>query len=270
MNNPISFMSANFVARQAGYALTGGWGEGVRTTNAHFKPIETFGERFGALLNEVRALGFEAMDLWTEIINPAWATEAHLATARALLDERGLGVPSLAGWFGKTRAEFEGHCQLARALGSPLLGGNTALLAEDREGLLDLLERYDLKFGFENHPEKTPEEILARLGGEKSERLGVTLDTGWLGTHGFDAAEAIAPLAPKLLHVHLKDVRAVGGHETCRFGEGVVPLAACIRELRRVGYAGALSVEHEPETFDPREDVRASRELLQGWMAADA
>jgi hypothetical protein len=28
-----------------------------------------------------------------------------------------------------------------------------------------------------------------------------------------------------------------------------------------------LTVEHEPETFDPTDDVRAMREQLEGWLA---
>jgi hypothetical protein len=32
--------------------------------------------------------------------------------------------------------------------------------------------------------------------------------------------------------------------------------------LQRLGYAGAIAVEHEPETFDPTEDIRAMREWL--------
>ena len=63
-----------------------------------------------------------------------------------------------------------------------------------------------------------------------------------------------------MLHVHLKDVRAVGEpHETCRWGEGIVPIERCVRTLQRIGYAGAIAVEHEPETFDPTDDVRAMR-----------
>lgn len=79
--------------------------------------------------------------------------------------------------------------------------------------------------------------------------------------------QAVSELSDVLVHVHLKDVRAVGAHETCRYGEGVVPLEACVRELKRLGYTGGLSVEHEPESFDPSDDLRASLDLLKGWLA---
>ena len=263
--NKLSFMGANFVARSANYRLSKGWGEGVDTTRAFFKPPETFEARFDALLNEVTVLGFGAFDVWTELLHPSWATDEQVRTAKALLEHHRLTVPSLAGGFGNTRAEFEASCRLAKTLGAPILGGSTALLQDDPELLEDLLEHYDLRFGYENHPEKTPAEVLKRIHGG-SERIGITLDTGWFGTHGYDAAQAIRDLAPQLVYVHFKDVLEVGKHETCRFGAGVVPLEACLKALEQVGYDGFISVEHEPETFDPTEDVRESKALLEKWL----
>jgi sugar phosphate isomerase/epimerase len=66
----------------------------------------------------------------------------------------------------------------------------------------------------------------------------------------------------------LKDVLHGGEpHETCRFGDGIVDIEGCVRALQRIGYEGAISVEHEPETYDPSEDVRAMREQLEGLLA---
>ena len=52
-----------------------------------------------------------------------------------------------------------------------------------RNLLEELLKDYDLRFGYENHPEKTPDELMKRIHGG-GERVSVTLDTGWFGTHG--------------------------------------------------------------------------------------
>ena len=124
-----------------------------------------------------------------------------------------------------------------------------------------------MRLGIENHPE-TPAEMLAKIGDGGDGTIGTTVDTGWYGTQGIDAAEAIAALAPHLVLVHLKDVREVGAHNTCRFGEGVVPLERCVRTLQAIGYTGTFSVEHEPGDFDPAADIAASRALLEGWLQA--
>ena len=62
--NTISFITANFVAREAGFALTEGWHQGNNATNDYFRPIDTFPKRFEALLKEIKQSGFQAIDLW--------------------------------------------------------------------------------------------------------------------------------------------------------------------------------------------------------------
>lgn len=264
----LSFMTANFVARQLDYRMTGGWGQGDSATQSYFRPLESFAERFEAMLEEIVELGFSHVDIWTGHLNPEWATAEHTGAATALLAKYGLSVVSLAGWFGATPEEFERSCALAQALGCRILGGSTALLANDRAATLDLLRRHDLVLGIENHPEKTPAELRAKIGADGGGLVGACVDTGWFGTQGYDAAQALEELGDVLVHVHLKDVLAAGAHDTCGYGRGVVPIRACVETLGRIGYGGAISVEHEPEDRDPRPEVEASLALLRGWLAA--
>jgi L-ribulose-5-phosphate 3-epimerase len=265
MSIAISFMSANYVAREIGFRMAD-WGEGDRAANARYAPIDTYGQRLDDLLSTIAGLGFDAMDLWTSHLNAAWATDAHVATAQDLLARHRLRVVSLAGWFGGTLAEFEASCAIAVALGRPILGGSTGAWRKDREGVLRALERHDLRLGFENHPEKTPDEVLSLIG-DAGPRVGATVDTGWFGTQGFDAARAIERLGERVLHVHLKDVREAGAHRTCRYGDGIVPIEGCVQALQRMGYDGGISIEHEPEDYDPTAEVVANAQLLRGWLA---
>src|SRR5579871_5212159 len=109
--NTISFMTANYVARQLGYHMTEGWDQGDSATSVYFQPIDSFAVRFEEYLRDIRALGFDALDLWTAIISPNWATDEHLDTAADLLKEFGFSVASYAGWFGSTADEFEKSCE---------------------------------------------------------------------------------------------------------------------------------------------------------------
>jgi hypothetical protein len=59
----------------------------------------------------------------------------------------------------------------------------------------------------------------------------------------------------------------VGRHDTCRYGAGIVPVERCVRVLQEIAFPGTISVEHEPEFFDPHDDIAASLALLQGWLA---
>ena len=264
--NTISFMSANYVARQLNYHMTRGWDQGETAANNYFMPLETFPQRFEDLLKEIKSLGFAAMDVWLAHLNPRWTTPEHIRAAQALLKSYGMRVVSLAGGLGSTPEELEAICMLARTLDVPILGGVCPLLDKDRECAVSLLKKYGLKLAYENHTEKDPQEVLERIGDGAGGFIGTAVDTGWYATQGYDAARAIRLLGKHVFHVHLKDVRAAGAHVSCRYGEGVVPLYECIQALRQSGYPGAFSIEHEPELFSPDLDVVASRQLLEGWL----
>ena len=49
-SNLISFMSANYVARQVNYRMTEGWMQGDGAAQDWFRPIGTFRQRFDDLL----------------------------------------------------------------------------------------------------------------------------------------------------------------------------------------------------------------------------
>ena len=259
---PITFMTANFVARQTGFRYAE-WGDGDRATNAWYEPLETYEERFDELLRTVRTFDVDGLDIWTSHLNPEWATDEHVRIAGERLAAHGLRVASYAGWYGGTARAFERSCTIAVALGRPILGGATGAWKAERDAVLDLLECHDLRLAFENHPaERTPDDML-RLIGDAPPRVGTAIDTGWWGTQGYDAARAIEELGDRVLHVHLKDVRETGQHRTCRFGDGVVPIEGCVRALERIGYRGDVSVEHEPETYDPSDEIRESIAILR-------
>ena len=257
----ISFMTANYVAEHTGWAMHG-WGDGDRTTNEHFAPLETYAERLDELLGRIPALGFDTTDVWGAHLSPDWATDEHVRIAQEALARHGLRVATYAVWVGP--GNVERACELALALGTSVIGGG---ISGEPEALAPVLREHGVRVGIENHPERTPDEVLAKIerGGGT---LGATVDTGWWGTHGYDAARAIEELGEHVLHVHLKDVRATGEPpETCRWGEGVVPIEACVRALQRAGYEGAIAVEHEPEDHDPSDEIVELRSRLEAWLA---
>jgi hypothetical protein len=55
-----------------------------------------------------------------------------------------------------------------------------------------MLTQYNLVLGLENQStEKTAADMLTKLDGSRAGRIGTTVDTGWYGTHGYNAAQAI-------------------------------------------------------------------------------
>jgi L-ribulose-5-phosphate 3-epimerase len=264
--NPVSFMTANFVARQLGYNMTGGWGEGEKSVMTYFRPVNTYPARFARILDDICHLGFNHIDLWLAHLSPDWATNKHIDIAQHALARRGMKVSSLAGWFGGSLETFEQCCRIAHAVDTRILGGMTSLVRTDREGMVKLLEKYDLVLAIENHPEKTPAEVLEQIGDTGRGRIGTCIDTGIWATQCYDAAQAVEELGQHIFYVHLKDVLRLCEHESCRYGRGIVPLQECVRKLQGMGYTGGYSVEHEPIDYDPSEDVQVSGKMLRGWL----
>ncbi len=82
--------------------------------------------------------------------------------------------------------------------------------------------------------------------------LGVNFDTGNCFLAGHDPVEFVRCVAPRVTHVHVKDIpktllaergRVTGTRVGVAVGEGVVDLAGIVSVLGLAGFAGVLSVE---------------------------
>ena len=263
----LSFMGANYVGRELGYGAADEWGPYDVATNAAFEPLESYGERIDEVFASISAAGFGALDLWLAHLNWRWATPEHVRIARDSLHRHGLRVVSLAGNLGATAAELESACRLANALDVDLLGGMGDVLRNDLPGAVSVLRETGVRVGYENHPEKSPQEVLELIG-DADDVLGAAVDTGWWATQGYDPVQALRDLGGRLFHVHLKDVEEPGTHISCMHGTGCARIDACVDELVASGYQGALTVEHEPFDRDPTEEVIRMRELIEARLAA--
>lgn len=152
------------------------------------------------------------------------------------------------------------------------------MVQSDRTALVATLREFGLVFGYENHPEKSPAEILTKIGDTDMDVIGVTVDTGWFGTQNFDGVAALRQLAPRLKHIHLKDVTArraekTGypmidmGHETCRLGAGIVGIEACLRLSPKlaIGVQSASNTNRKSSTR-----AKTSKPAKLSWKPASA
>ena len=269
----ISLNCSSLVGAQANYQAD--WSHSVAAVNAYYRPLETFAERFDAMLKGVVALGYTAVDVWTAgQLNWVWATPAHIDRAAQLLTKHGLQVTSLGGDFGATPEEFENACRMAAGITTPLLSGTPPLLFTDRAPVLERLKHYGLRLAIENHPERTPTEMLVKIGDGAGGLIGTCIDTGWYATRGYDAAQAIFDLKDHLMHVHLKDVLAPRAeisageeHVNCGYGKGIVPIDRCLEALRTIGYTHDISIENHTTDHNPEEELREAlaRVIAYQW-----
>ena len=177
-------------------------------------------------------------------------------TRRAFVQTSILGAAGLALAQSGCRTASPG----AAAAPRPVVAFNTANLVARFTNY-----RFELKNWGENHPEKNLTEILAQIGGG-NEWLGVCIDTGWLGTQGVNAPETIRACGRLVRHVHIKDVKTAGAHETCLLGEGIVDVAGCLAALKAIGYPGVYSWEDEPEDRNPFDFAVRNRQWIEARL----
>ena len=264
-------MSANFLGREKEYQNVAGFGESALSLRETFSPASTYAERIGKLFADIAAMGFGAVDLWDAHCSPLWANEQHFRGLRAASEQHGVKIASMAGGMGDDLTAFKKLCHVAREIGAPVLGVSGSLIPKYGEEVAALLERYEIKLGFENHPdEKTPSDVIEKIGGGQRPRIGATLDTGWFATHGYPVLNAIDELRDHLFLVHLKNIEAPGGHDAAPWDRGCLDLERIVRKLKQVGYNGYMSVEYEPLDHDPSESCTQFRVKVEEWLAAPA
>jgi L-ribulose-5-phosphate 3-epimerase len=251
----VAFNTANLVARFTDYRFElKRWGEQHQKTVAL-----TDAAAWRAICREIAAAGFRAVEVWEAHAAPESLDRDKAALWKRILDDHGLKP---IGYAGSLRRETLQICQW---LGIPDVNGG--LRVPDLAQATALCREFGIRFNFENHPEKSAAEVLAKIGGG-NDWLGVCVDTGWFGTQGANVPDAIRACGTFVRHVHVKDVKAAGGHETCLLGDGVVNVAGCLDTLKQSGFAGWYSWEDEPEDRNPFASAVRNRQWIERRLSA--
>lgn len=267
----VGFISANLVAKACGFNGVHDWGMHDRKTREAFSVNES-----KDWIKQAADLGFEGVSMWTahcfyQDVKPDDVAEIRHAAADLKMPiysyAGGFALSGKAGDSNQTnRLNWEKTFSTAKNLGCGWLSGGYGPL-ENRAMIRELCRVHEMSFAFENHPkENSADDILKKVEGFE-DCIGVALDTGWAGTCGFDAPDAIRKLKGRLKEVHLKDVREAGHHNTVTLGDGIVQIPQCVEALKEIGYDGWLSIEHEPYDRDPMPELETCLQRLRKWLA---
>ncbi|MHC4713391.1 MAG: sugar phosphate isomerase/epimerase family protein [Planctomycetota bacterium] len=260
----LSYVTANLIGQPSGFSGDTDWGKLDAAMIS-----ETTPETFRAICRKVKGMGFDGIEIYTGHCS---YLDRDVDFAKAIAEvcgEEGLAVVGYAGGFGRpdgTREDFKRTFAMCKALGAALMTGGIAG-PPDWSLCAEMLREEGLIIAYENHPETTPEEILAKIG-PYEDVIKVGLDTGNLAAQGGDALEAAKKLLPFIAHLHLKDVREVGAHNTVAVGKGVAKAREALLYLVQHGYDRWATIEHEPFDRDPDPEVAESLKAVQTWLSS--
>jgi sugar phosphate isomerase/epimerase len=255
----MSCVSASYVVDLLGYPGEIDWGLAMETIAA--APVL---ETIDTILDRLAPAKLDGIELWYPHVWPANVTPALASQIRQRLAARGMVCCACAGSVGDPIADpygCEELFQVACLLQAPLIAGHLHVGTVPQ--LRDLCTRYGVRATYENGREKDAAEVLSIIQGSDPEWIGVTIDTGNMAAQGGDPIQAIRELGERIMHVHFKDMPAVGAHDCVAIGAGIVDVAGVIRELKACNYDGWLSIEIETADHDPSEEIIASAETIR-------
>ncbi len=169
----------------------------------------------------------------------------------------------------KIRRVFE----YAKLCGIPLI------VAAPTLEVLDIVESLIKEFGIpvaiHNHgPEDkvfpSPREILPTLA-KRDPRFGICMDAGHTWRAGVDPVKCAEECGARLLDLHVKDFKelnqATGKGIGTEVGRGLVPIAALLKQLAKMKFAGQVGLEYELNEKAPIPGMRESLAYMRGVVA---
>ncbi len=166
----------------------------------------------------------------------------------------------------KRREKF----QYAKRAGMPLIV--CAPTHDTLPKLEKLVREFDIKIAIHNHgPEDknfpTPQSALKAVK-DMDPRCGLCIDIGHTARTGVDVVESIAEAGPRLLDMHVKDLKDFSAKESqCDVGEGRMPFPQIFKQLIKMRYPGYVNLEYEINETDVLPGMLKSFSYMRGVLA---
>jgi sugar phosphate isomerase/epimerase len=203
---------------------------------------------------------------------PYWLTPDELRKAVGEFRKAGLTIVSA----GNTDLKSEDPGVLRRYFEYAKICGIPMLVAAPSHAVLPAVEKlakeYDIRVAIHTHgPEDlnfpVPKVVMDAIR-NMDPHMGICIDVGHSMRGGADVVAEIAKAGSRLFDFHMKDLK--NGKEKdsqCQIGDGVMPVAAIFRQLKKVGYRGSVNLEYEIDSDNPLPGAQHSIGYLKGVAA---
>jgi sugar phosphate isomerase/epimerase len=166
----------------------------------------------------------------------------------------------------KTEEEWTQLFQFAKDMGIETINSEPAF--SDMDLVEKLAREYQIQVGIHNHATPTrywePATVLKVIDG-RSNLLGASCDNGHWMRSGIQPVDGYQQLEGHIVSLHFKDMNQfdnIKAH-TVPFGTGEHDIPATLKELKRQGFKGVMTIEYEHNWKNPVPDIRQSIAYLK-------
>jgi sugar phosphate isomerase/epimerase len=167
-------------------------------------------------------------------------------------------------------ADIRSKFEYAKLAGMPLIV--CAPTHETLPKLEKFVKEYNIKIAVHNHgPEDkhfpTPQSVLEAVK-NLDPRCGLCMDVGHSARTGVDVVESVRQAGARLLDMHVKDLTSFTDKGSqVPVGDGIMPIPAIFKELKRMGYQGFVNLEYEVDGDNPMPGMQKSFSYMRGVIA---
>ncbi len=201
---------------------------------------------------------------------PFKSTNEEIVAFHAKLKAKGVTGYAVGPIYMKSEADIDNTFEYAKRVGVKLIVGvpNYELLPYvDKK-----VKEYDFHYAIHLHgPDiatyPDAEDVWNHVK-DLDPRIGMCLDIGHDTRNGKDPVADLKKYKSRVFDIHIKDVTGTTklGY-SLEVGRGVIDFPAFVKMLRKVGYTGVCSLEHEKDMTDPFMGIAESIGYFRGVIA---
>jgi inosose dehydratase len=202
---------------------------------------------------------------------PLNSTPEQIAAFHAKLKENGVTGYAVGPIYMKSEAEIDKAFEYAKGVGVKLIIGVPDYV------LLPYVDKKVKEYGFNYAIHLHGPDIATYPDAEDvwnhvkdlDPRIGMCLDIGHDTRNGKDPVADLKKYQSRVFDIHIKDVTGTTklGY-SLEIGRGVIDFPAFVKMLRKVGYSGVCSLEHEKDMTDPYMGIAESIGYFRGVIEA--
>jgi len=202
---------------------------------------------------------------------PMTSTDEQIAAFHAKLKEKGVTGYAVGPIYMKSEAEIDKAFEYAKRVGVKLIIG------VPNYDLLPYVDKKVKEYGFNYAIHLHGPDIATYQDADDvwnhvknlDPRIGMCLDIGHDTRNGKDPVADLKKYKSRVFDIHIKDVtgRTKLGY-SLEVGRGIIDFPAFVKMLRKVGYSGVCSIEHEINMTDPFMGIAEDVGYLRGVIRA--